>query len=74
LRYFLAAGTTTANQIAFINTIVDHLTIQGVMEPALLDEQPFASIAPMGPERLFDKERVTRIFAKIQTITDSAVV
>jgi type I restriction enzyme, R subunit len=70
---FLAAGVATASQIEFINMIVEHLTDQGVMDPALLYEAPFIDVAPTGPENLFDEEKVARLFTKIQAINDSAV-
>ena len=35
---FLAAGTATAAQIEFIDMVIEHLTDQGVMDPALLYE------------------------------------
>ena len=38
---FLAARKPTADQIEFVNMIVDHLTDRGVMEPGLLYESPF---------------------------------
>jgi len=70
---FLAAGIATAAQIEFVNMVIEHLTDQGVMDPALLYEPPFTDIAPTGPDQLFDEERVTRLFTKIQAINDSAV-
>jgi type I restriction enzyme R subunit len=70
---FLAAGVATATQIEFINMVIEHLTDQGVMDPALLYEPPFTDVAPTGPEKLFDEEKVTRLFTKIQAINDSAV-
>jgi type I restriction enzyme, R subunit len=70
---FLAAGIATAAQLEFINMVIEHLTDQGVMDPALLYEPPFTDVAPTGPERLFDEEKVTRLFTKIQAINDSAV-
>jgi len=70
---FLAAGVATASQIEFINMVIEHLTDQGVMDPALLYEPPFTDLAPTGPEKLFDEEKVTRLFTKIQAINDSAV-
>ena len=70
---FLAAGIATAAQIEFINMVIEHLTDQGVMDPALLYEPPFTDIAPTGPEKLFDEEKVTRLFTRIQAINDSAV-
>lgn len=70
---FLSAGTASATQIAFIDMIIEHLTHQGVMDPALLYEPPFRDIAPTGPEQLFDEARVTKIFSKIEAINASAV-
>ena len=70
---FLAEGIATAAQIEFINMVIEHLTDRGVMDPALLYEPPFTDVAPTGPEKLFDEEKVTRLFTKIQAINDSAV-
>ena len=70
---FLAAAVATANQIEFINMVIEHLTDQGVMDPALLYEPPFTDLAPTGPDQLFGEERVTRLFSKIEAINASAV-
>ena len=70
---FLAAGAATAAQIEFINMVIEHLTDQGVMDPALLYEPPFTDVAPTGPEKLFSEEKVARLFTSIKAINDSAV-
>lgn len=70
---FLNSGTASAAQIVFINMVIEHLTDQGVMYPALLYEPPFTGIAPTGPEHLFDENNVTRLFKTIQQMNDSAV-
>lgn len=70
---FLDSGTASAAQIEFINMVVDHLTAQGIMDPALLYESPFIDVAPTGPDGLFGEERVTKLFAKIETLNESAV-
>jgi type I restriction enzyme R subunit len=70
---FLSAGTATATQIEFVNMIIEHLTDQGVMDPALLYEPPFTDIAPTGPDQVFDEDKVTRLFVRIRAINDSAV-
>ena len=41
--------------------VIEHLTDQGVMDPALLYEPPFTDVAPTGPDQLFGEERVTRL-------------
>lgn len=70
---FLAAGVASAAQIEFVNMVIEHLTDQGVMDPGLLYEAPFTDVAPTGPEKLFNEEKVTSLFTKIQAINDSAV-
>lgn len=70
---FLSAGTATAAQIELINMIVEHLTDQGALDPALLYEPPFTDIAPTGPDQVFGEEKVARLFVRIRAINDSAV-
>jgi type I restriction enzyme R subunit len=70
---FLAAGAATAQQIEFINMVIEHLTDQGVMDPGLLYGSPFTDVAPTGPENLFGEEKVTRLWQKIEALNDSAV-
>jgi type I restriction enzyme R subunit len=53
--------------------VIEHLTDQGVMDRALLYEPPFTDSAPTGPEKLFDEEKVTRLFTNSQAINDGAV-
>ncbi|MGJ4935185.1 DEAD/DEAH box helicase family protein [Bradyrhizobium sp. HKCCYLRH3083] len=70
---FIAGGTASAAQIEFIDMVIEHLTDQGVMDPALLYEPPFTGIAPTGPEQLFDESRVVKLFETIKAINASAV-
>jgi type I restriction enzyme R subunit len=70
---FIATGTATANQIEFIQMVIEHLVDQGVMDPALLYEAPFKDVAPTGPDKLFGEEKVARLFTKIEAINASAV-
>jgi type I restriction enzyme R subunit len=70
---FIAGGTATADQIEFINLVIEHLTASGVMEPDLLYKSPFIDIAPQGPEQVFDDARVTQLFAAIEQLNNAAV-
>ena len=70
---FLATGIANANQIEFINMVIEHLADQGMMDPSLLYEPPFTGVAPTGPEHLFDEAKVVRLISRIREINDSAV-
>ena len=53
----------TANQLEFVNMIIDHLVEHGMMEPSLLYESPFTDLAPHGPNELFDPKQMKRILS-----------
>ena len=65
---FLSTGTATANQIEFLNLLVEHLTEQGVMDAARLYESPFTDLSPAGPEALFSAEQVDKIVAVLHEV------
>jgi type I restriction enzyme R subunit len=70
---FLNSGTASATQIEFINMVIEHLTDQGIMDPDLLYEPPFTDVAPTGPDGLFADDRVAQLFARIESINQTAV-
>ena len=70
---FLAGRTLSANQIEFVNLIVDHLTEHGVMPAALLYESPFTDITPRGPEGLFASGDVDELIATLLRVRATAV-
>jgi len=69
---FLSGSNASANQIEFINLIIDHLTHHGVMDPALLYESPFTDINSQGPEGIFNSEQIDNIFLMLENIRASA--
>jgi type I restriction enzyme R subunit len=69
---FLAAGTATANQIEFLNLMVEHLTEQGVMDAARLYESPFTDVSPAGPEALFSGAQVNGIVEALRVVRANA--
>lgn len=70
---FLAGSTWTANQIEFVDLIVNHLTEHGVMPAALLYESPFTFIAPHGPEGIFTPEQVNALVGVLDAVRSTAV-
>ena len=69
---FLTGKTPTANQIEYINMIIEHLTEHGVIEPELLYESPFTDINPLGPEGVFTSEQVDSLVSVLHEIRERA--
>ena len=65
--------TLSANQIEFVNLIVDHLTEHGVMDAALLYESPFTDLTPHGPDGLFTSSQVDELMAVLAQVKSAAI-
>jgi type I restriction enzyme R subunit len=70
---FLANKKLSANQIEFLDLIVNHLTEHGMMDPALLYESPFTDVNPHGPEGLFTSTQVGELISLLADIRATAV-
>ncbi len=70
---FLNGKSLGANQIEFVNLIVDHLTEHGVMDAALLYESPFTDLMPRGPDGLFNSTQVDELLAAIEQVRRTAI-
>jgi type I restriction enzyme R subunit len=70
---FIASRTLTANQLEFVNLIVDHLTEHGVMSASLLYESPFTDITPRGPDGLFTSPQLTELLSVLDQVRAAAM-
>jgi len=73
LATFLNGKNWTANQIEFVNLIINYLTEHGVMEAALLYESPFTDLTPKGPDGLFTSKQVDELMAVLERVRGTAV-
>jgi type I restriction enzyme R subunit len=69
---FLNGKALSANQIEFVNLIVNYLTEHGVMEAALLYESPFTDLTPQGPDGLFTSTQVDELMMALERVRKSA--
>jgi type I restriction enzyme R subunit len=70
---FLVGERHTANQIEFVNLVIDHLTQHGVMDPGLLYESPFTDLAQQGPEGIFNPQDIDGLVAVLESVRRSAL-
>ncbi|MFM7363992.1 MAG: DEAD/DEAH box helicase family protein [Cuspidothrix sp.] len=70
---FLVDKNLNANQIEFIDMIINYLTEHGVMDAALLYESPFTDITPQGPDGLFTSAQVDELIACLEEVYQKAI-
>lgn len=69
---FLTGKCATANQIEFIDLIINYLTEHGAMDVAMLYESPFTDINPLGVEGVFGSEQVATLVEILRTVRANA--
>jgi type I restriction enzyme, R subunit len=69
----LSRKTLTANQIKFINQIIDYLTQNGVMDAGLLYHPPFTDYATAGLDGIFKDNDANGIVSVLDSIRKAAV-
>jgi type I restriction enzyme R subunit len=71
---FLAGKRLGANQIEFVNLVVNHLTQHGTMDAARLYESPFTDLTPRGPEGLFNPVELDQLINALDRVRQTALV
>ncbi len=65
---FAIGKALTANQIEFVDRIVDQLTANGVMDEALLYESPFTDFSSRGVDGVFTSAEVTELMSVLKDV------
>jgi type I restriction enzyme, R subunit len=65
---FLNNRRLSADQLEFLDLVIDHLTARGVMDPKLLYEAPFTDFNRNGVEGVFEKADVVRLVQILREI------
>lgn len=71
---FLSGTTLNANQIQFVNLVIDYLTQSGWMEASQLYESPFTDFSPKGVEGVFTPEQVKQLIGVLSEVRQRAAV
>ncbi len=69
---FLDGSRFNGEQIRFVQHIIEHLTRNGVMDPALLYESPYTDASPSGLDGVFGNEQAGRIVQMIRQVNENA--
>ena len=70
---FLEGTNFNANQIEFVNLIINQLVDHGIVDVSLLYESPFTDVSPQGPDAIFTSEQVDRIMKLLDDIRSTAL-
>jgi type I restriction enzyme R subunit len=65
---FSAGRALTADQLEFLDLVIDHLTARGVMDPKLLYEAPFTDFDHNGVEGVFEKADAVKLVQILREI------
>jgi type I restriction enzyme R subunit len=69
---FLSLGNLQANQIHFLDEIVNHLTEHGFVEAARLYESPYTDYNPQGVDGVFTSQQVDELFSILDDVRKRA--
>lgn len=64
----------SANQIRFVETVIDYLTQNGIMDPGMLYEPPFTDSNPEELDGVFNDDEADNLVAIIRTFNETVDV
>ncbi|MEY3444707.1 MAG: hypothetical protein RLZZ519_2988, partial [Bacteroidota bacterium] len=70
---FIERGNLRPAQMNFLETIIRHLTQNGVIDKAMLAEAPFTDVHDQGVFGVFEEEDVVRLISLIERVNGNAV-
>ena len=68
---YLEGSNFTANQIRFVENIIDYLTQNGVMNPELLYESPFTELHYEGLDGVFNEDDADQIVSLVRSFNEA---
>lgn len=71
---YLEGSNFSANQIRFVETIIDYLTQNGVMDPGLLYESPFTDLHYKGLDGVFEDDDAHQIVLLVGSFNETVGV
>ena len=71
---FIHAGNLRADQLTFINSIIEYLNQNGVIEKSMLFEPPFTHLHDQGLLGVFDDAEASRLIYLIDEVNGNAAV
>jgi type I restriction enzyme R subunit len=71
---FLSSGTLQADQMRFIQMIIDYLTNNGVIDKQMLFQSPFTDQHDQGPLGIFDEAQVIQMIRILDEVNRNAQV
>jgi type I restriction enzyme R subunit len=69
---FLNAGNLSADQIRFVDMIIDYLSTNGIIDVDMLFEEPFTTFHTEGIAGLFDEKGITKLLSILHRIDANA--
>lgn len=68
---FLSEDTYRADQIRFVNLVVDYLVTHGTVDPSRMYDSPFTDVSPTGPEDLFTEADIDALLRLVDEFRET---